>query len=83
MIYIRRVGLAVFAAFIVLVSYSLALKLPSQINLDVFSAVLFGSFVCCFFSGLISAAMVRNNNVVMILISQILSIAMVGVVWRL
>lgn len=83
MAYFKRVWLAFFAAFAVLLSYTLALKLPSQLNFDVFLAIVLGALACCLISGLVAAVIVRRHPVAMVIFSQVLSIALIGVVWRL
>lgn len=83
MTYLKRFGLASASAFAVLVSYTLALKLPSQLNPEVFLAILVGALVCCVVAGLLAAVFFRKNPIVMVLCAQILSVVMVGVVWRL
>ena len=83
MTYLKRFGLASFSAFVVLVSYTVALKLPSQLNVDVLLAILLGALACCLVAGVASAALVRKNAVAMVIASQVLSIALIGVGWRL
>jgi len=81
--YLKRFGLSSGAAFAILVSYALALKLPSQINADVLFAILAGAFACCIVAGLLSAAILRKNLIAMIICAQVVSIALIGIVWRL
>ncbi|MEE7545958.1 hypothetical protein HF319_01890 [Xanthomonas sp. Kuri4-1] len=81
--YLKRFGVSSVGSFIVLVSYTFSLKLHSEINLEVFIAILLGALACCLVAGLLASAIVRKNPVVMLIFSQVLSIAMIGVVWSL
>ena len=83
MTYLKRFWLSFITAFVVLLSYTLALKLPSQLNFDVFFAIVLGALACCLISGLVAAAVVRKHSLAMVIFSQVLSIAMIGIVWRL
>lgn len=69
MSYFKRFGLAFFAAFVVLVSYTLALKLPSQLNFDVFLAIILGALACCLISGLVASVIVRKHPLAMVIFS--------------
>jgi len=81
--YLKRVGLSFFSGFVILIGYSLALRLPSQLSFDFFYAVAVGAIACCLVAGLIAAGLVRNNSVVMIISSQVIAIMLMGIVWRL
>lgn len=83
MAYLKRFGLASFSAFVVLISYTLALKLPSQLSADVLLAIFMGALACCVVAGMVSAGIIRKNAVAMVIASQVLSIALIGIVWRL
>lgn len=83
MTYLRRFGLASFSSFVVLLSYTLALKISSQINADILLAITMGALACCLVAGGIAAAIFRRNMIVLVISSQILSIALIGIVWCL
>lgn len=81
--YLKRLGLATSCAFVILFGFSLAMKLPSQVNADSLLAIGVGALVCCLIAGLISAALVRTNALVMVITAQVLSIVLLGIAWRL
>ena len=81
--FLKRFGLSSGAAFVILMSYTFALKLPSQVTLEVFFAIMGGGAVCCAVAGLFSALAFRKNLIVMLIVAQVISIAITGVVWRM
>jgi len=81
--YLKRFSLAFFGSFVVVMSYGLVLNCTSQFNVDIFLLMMLGASICCLLSGLLIAAIVRNNSLVMLMVSQVLSIATIGIIWRL
>lgn len=81
--YLQRFVLASVCAYVVLFCFSLAMKLPSEVNADSLLAVTVGALACCLIAGLISALLVRKNVLVMVITAQVLSIVLPGIAWRL
>lgn len=81
--YMRRVFTGALASFIVLVSYTVALKLPSQINPDFLLATFFGALVCCLLAALAVALIVRKQVAVLVVSTQVVSILIIGLIWHL
>ncbi len=82
MTYVKRAMLSAGMAFLVLCCYTLAFKFSSRTTADMVFAIVFASALVSVFSGLLTAAFVRNKLVVMVVLSQIIAIFLAAVISR-
>lgn len=81
--YVKRAALSTSLAFLVLMSYTLSAIPITQINADRFVAMIIGSLICCLMGGFIAAALVRRNDLMMLIVAQLVSVITLAVFWRL
>lgn len=80
--YFKRSAVAAFAAFLVLVLYTLAAQPLSMLTLESLLVLVFTAAVCAVVAGAVASALIRKRPVAMVLLAQALIILLVGVIWQ-
>jgi len=81
--YIKRSILSTIGAFFVLIFYSLAAIPFNQVNVDRFFAIIVGALACCLVGGFISAALIKSNDAIRLILAQVISVIVLAALWRL
>ena len=81
--YGKRLAIAWTSSFVVVASYALALQMDSEISSDVLLAIALVASVTSLLAGSVAAAVFRSRPVVMVVATQLASIAAIAVVWAL
>lgn len=80
--YPRRLALAWFGSFTVLMLYTLASQSWSAVTGEAFALLSITSFACALIAGALSAAVIRVNLWAMMLLAQVITVLIVGFVWH-
>lgn len=80
--YVKRFALASSGAALVLLLYTAAAQLPSLTRADHVALLVLVSLALGVVSGAIAAALVRKNSIAMLLVAQVLTVLIVGVIWN-
>lgn len=80
--YVKRFALAASGAALILLLYTAAAHLPSLTRADHVALLVLVSLGLGAVSGAIAAALVRKNSVAMLLVAQVLTVLIVGVIWN-
>lgn len=80
--YLKRCALASSGAALILLLYTAAAHLPSLASADHVALLVLVSLGIGTVSGAIAAALVRKNSAAMLLVAQVLTLIIVGVIWN-
>jgi len=81
--YSKRLAVTWPASFAVVNSYAVALHLASEIEAGVHAAIALVAAVTSLLSGAITALVLRNYPIAMVVATQLASIAIIGAFWAL